>query len=308
MRTRSPRPGSTRRDACRARETCANRGSAAPIRSDGRGEPSECVRRHVADSQGGAQRPVRRDSLRASPFGPDRRTRKDGTRRRNDDGEGRRRQDDSRICHRHRIGPPRASGTSQHDRPSGSPGGYGRRICSEPVCEPDRSRHGNQPIHGSRPGESGAPTGRAGDGPACGGLAITLYRGNRGVQCVRANSGRRGARLRGARHSSHWTHHPVAGCGRSVPPRRHAHDERRAGCRAATPSAASRRRFHSCSAGDVAGGDSRSRSGAVAGRPQAGRHQALRLDHQPELRGRGIPRSGASGARLARGSVHRGSA
>ena len=114
--------------------------------------------------------------------------------------------------------------------------------------------------------------------------------------------------LRGARHSSHRTHHPVAGCGRSLPPRRHAHDERCAGCRAATPSAPSRRRVHSCSAGDVARGDSRSRSGAVAGRPPAGRHQALRLDHQPELRGRWIPRSGSGRARLARGSVHRGSA
>ena len=70
VRTRSPRPGSTRRDACRARETSANRGSAAPIRSDGRGEPPECVRRHVADSQGGAQRPVRRDPFRASRFRP----------------------------------------------------------------------------------------------------------------------------------------------------------------------------------------------------------------------------------------------
>src|ERR1039457_1458653 len=91
VRTRGPRPGSTRRDARRARETSANRGSAAPIRSDGRGEPPECVRRRVADSQGGAQRPVRRDPFRTSPFVPDRRTRKDGARCRDDDGEGRRR-------------------------------------------------------------------------------------------------------------------------------------------------------------------------------------------------------------------------
>ena len=104
--------------------------------------------------------------FRTSPFCPDRRTRKDGARCRDDDGERRRRQDDSRIRHRYRTGASRASGTSQHDRPSGSPGGNGRRVRSEPVGEPDRSRHRDSPIHRSRPGESGVPTGRAGDGLA----------------------------------------------------------------------------------------------------------------------------------------------
>ena len=57
-------------DACRAGEASANRGPAAPLRSDGRGEPPECVRRHVAESQARCTRTSPKRSSPGFPFRP----------------------------------------------------------------------------------------------------------------------------------------------------------------------------------------------------------------------------------------------
>ena len=141
-----------------SRETSANRGPAAPIRSDGRGESSgvcsaACRRfakpahKDLSDAiHSGLPLSALIDELEKMGHGVVMTMGKGGVGKTTVASA-------IAIELAHRGHPVHLSTTDPAAHLAATVGG----VCSEPVGEPDRSRHRDPPIHRSRPGESGAP-------------------------------------------------------------------------------------------------------------------------------------------------------